>query len=111
AMPRTHALLDPEGVWLDQGVIVTPDCCPSRTSIWSGQHTHRTGVLLSWGLQGGAEAWKTTTQSIQVLLKNAGYRTGIYGKYLNGFKRQNVGPAVPPGWSEFHVFYGADDRN
>ena len=43
----------------------------------------------------GAKAWRTPTQSVQVLLRNAGYRTGLYGKYLNGFKV--IGPAVPAG--------------
>jgi hypothetical protein len=37
---------------------------------------------------------------LPVWLQAAGYHTGIYGKYLNGYQS----PYIAPGWDEWHVF-------
>ena len=35
-------------------------------------------------------------------LKAAGYHTGLYGKYINGYGAG--APYIPPGWDEWHAF-------
>src|SRR5262249_26198141 len=47
------------------------------------------------------------SSSLATWLKGAGYHTGLYGKYLNGYASLWTPPApphVPPGWDEWHAF-------
>jgi arylsulfatase A-like enzyme len=74
----------PDRTGFHRAVVTTPTCCPSRTSIFTGKYAHNHGVLtneieMPWG----AGAFDPT-HSIQYVLRQAGYRTGIAGKYLNG---------------------------
>lgn len=85
------------------GVVPTSLCCPSRTSILSGRYSHNTGVYKNTSTYGG---WKTFHDSgeeehtIAVALQTAGYRTGLFGKYLNGWVASPE-DFVPPGWNAF----------
>ena len=47
------------------------------------------------------------TSTIATWLHQAGYRTGLIGKYLNQYNL--LTPAVPPGWDDFRAFDTADD--
>jgi N-acetylglucosamine-6-sulfatase len=103
-MPRTRAELADQGVDFTQGFMTTPVCCPSRASTLSGSFAHRTGVYRNGGTNGGADDFEDTG-SIGVWLQDAGYRTSLIGKYLNGYGQlwdQNTEPPyVPPGWTEW----------
>jgi len=105
-LPLTTALLQPEAVQFERAFVTTPECCPSRASILTGLYSHNTGVLQSYGVNGGAPRFDPSS-TIATWLHAAGYRTGLYGKYLNLYHL--ISPAVPPGWSEFHAFVGNDD--
>src|SRR5207245_1195955 len=90
-------------------VVTTALCCPSRSSILKGEYAHTTGVLTNSQPLGGALDFDDSS-SLATWLHGQGYRTGLYGKYLNGY-RQLWGPApampyVPPGWDEWHAFQG-----
>jgi arylsulfatase A-like enzyme len=100
-MPLTSGLLSSETVKFQNAFVTTPDCCPSRASILTGLYSHNTGVLQDYNQSGGAISFNPNS-TMATWLKDAGYRTGIYGKYLNAYYL--LSPAVPPGWSEFHVF-------
>jgi N-acetylglucosamine-6-sulfatase len=107
-MPHTRAALAEQGVELSNAFITTPVCCPSRASILSGQYAHRSGVYTNVGPNGGADDFDDSS-SMGIWLQAAGYRTGFYGKYLNGYRDlwdEGLGetPYVPPGWSEWHAF-------
>jgi arylsulfatase A-like enzyme len=81
-------------------------CCPSRASILTGLYAHHTGVLSNEPPNGGALAFDDVS-TIATWLQAAGYRTGLYGKYLNGYLKLWTAPAppyVPPGWNEWHAF-------
>src|SRR2546426_35260 len=54
-MPRTRAELADHGVEFPEAFMTTPLCCPSRSSILSGQYSHRTGVYKNGGNNGGAD--------------------------------------------------------
>jgi len=81
AMPRTLEYFS-KGTTFANAYATTPLCCPSRASIFTGRYAHNHGVHSN----GRAEARvldQTTT--LQYHLQEAGYRTGIFGKYLNGW--------------------------
>jgi arylsulfatase A-like enzyme len=103
-MPGTRAELADQGIELPEAFMTTPLCCPSRSSILQGSYAHRTGVYKNGGNNGGADDFDDT-KSIAIWLQNAGYRTSLIGKYLNGYAQLWTSPNppyVPPGWSEWH---------
>jgi N-sulfoglucosamine sulfohydrolase len=67
-----------DGMLFTEAFLTTSSCSPSRTSIISGLYPHNTDAeQLSWPLP---ETKKTFVQE----LKNAGYWTGLAGKYHMG---------------------------
>ncbi|MGW7527243.1 sulfatase family protein [Streptomyces sp. NPDC054783] len=85
-------------------------CCPSRSSIFTGQYPHNTGVFTNNGKDGGYGAFLKNDdeqKSFGPALQRAGYRTGFMGKYLNGYQPADRNgtskPYVPPGWDEWDV--------
>jgi len=71
-----------------------------------GQYAHTTGVLTNTQPLGGAPNFDDSS-SIATWLQSAGYRTGLFGKYLNGYSSLWTTPNppyVPPGWDEWHAF-------
>src|SRR4029450_13169492 len=112
-MPWVTSELRNSGVTFTNGHVTTALCCPSRTSILTGQYAHRTGVHDNNPPDGGAEVFDDGS-TIATWLKAAGYRTGFIGKYLNGYN--NLSPYIPPGWDEWFVqvqvkFYDYDVNN
>src|SRR5436190_764263 len=108
-MPEVESELAASGVKFTNAVVTTALCCPSRSSILKGEYAHTTGVLSNSQPIGGAPNFDDSS-SLATWLQGQGYRTGLYGKYLNGY-RQLWGPVpampyVPPGWDEWHAFQG-----
>lgn len=102
AMPRVHALLASKGVTFANAFSVNPVCCPSRTSILTGGYSHTTRVYTNEVNQpyGGFDAFDDRV-TIATALQEAGYRTGLMGKYLNGYGNEYV----PPGWDRWFATY------
>ena len=73
-------------------------CCPSRATILSGLYSHHTRVETS---HDGPKF--DPSQTIATWLDDAGYRTALFGKYLN-FYPWGRGPFDPPGWDKFAAF-------
>lgn len=71
-----------------------PQCCPARATFHSGQYAHNHGVLDNSAPDGGYEAFRDA-RTLAVGLNRSGYRTGLIGKYLNGYEASHP---VPPGW-------------
>jgi N-acetylglucosamine-6-sulfatase len=103
-MPRTRAELGDSGIEFKNGFMTTPLCCPSRSSILTGSFAHRTGVYKNGGTNGGADDLDDSS-TIATWLQGAGYRTALFGKYLNGYPQlwdaATEPPYVPPGWTEW----------
>jgi len=99
-MPIVTSELVNSGVTFTNGHVTTSLCCPSRTSILTGDYSHRTGVHDNDPPDGGAEVFDDS-QTIAIWLHDAGYRTGFIGKYLNGYS--SLSPCIPPGYDEWHV--------
>ena len=102
-MPRTKALLHDEGTTFDNYFVTYALCCPSRATTLRGQYPHGTGVRGNAPPEGGWETFRTLgreASTIATWLRDAGYRTAMFGKYMNGY-RPNAG--IPAGWSEWYV--------
>ena len=86
-MPRTRRVFGREGTDFKNAFVSDPLCCPSRASIFSGRYPHNTHVETE-------EEAKNLAQdsTIQRYLKQAGYCTGIFGKYLNSWKLSTPPP-------------------
>ncbi len=103
-MPAVERLLVASGVTFTNAYVTTSTCCPSRASILTGQYAHNTGVLANNPRDGGAEHFRSAS-TIATWLRDAGYRTALVGKYLNGYGRESL--VTPPGWGDWHAFVDA----
>jgi len=110
-MPQVQAMQS-RGVTFDNYFVTDSLCCPSRSSIFTGDLPHDTGVFTNTGPDGGFGAFYThhdQRHSFNVYLQRAGYRTAMMGKYLNGYLTHTVPVRptyVPPGWNEWDVAGG-----
>ena len=103
-MPSVQSLIGEHGVTFSHALVSVSLCCPSRTTILRGQYSHNTGVLSNGGTNGGFEAAYgngVEQSTIATWLHAAGYRTGLFGKYLNGYPATASDTYIPPGWSDF----------
>lgn len=99
AMPIVQDKLVARGVTFTNAFITTPVCCPARASILAGGfYAHNTGVLTNGRPNGSVEKFNDT-ETLATLLQNAGYKTALVGKYLNGYNL--IAPYIPPGWTMF----------
>ena len=77
-MPATRRWFATGGTRFTEAFATTPLCCPARASIFTGRYAHNHGVLKS------RDAYALDQRStLQRYLQDAGYRTAIFGKYLN----------------------------
>lgn len=103
-MPTLQAELIGKGTWFRHGFVVNSICCPSRAAILTGRYSHSTGVWANSGAYGGYKAFKPVQGStLATWLDDAGYRTGLFGKYMNGYSSKGAA-SVPPGWDRWVAF-------
>lgn len=90
------------------GFSPTSACCPARSSLLTAQFAHTTGVYNNVDVNyGGWPAFNRSgfeEQTIAVALDQAGYRTGLVGKYMNLWNRAEEG-FVPEGWDVFRALW------
>jgi N-acetylglucosamine-6-sulfatase len=97
-MPNTYRELVQHGFRFTRSFVTNPWCCPSRASILTGQYSHTNGVW-TVGSPAGITAWfPHESSTLATWLRGAGYRTGIIGKYLNGYGKPSIPAYKPPGW-------------
>jgi arylsulfatase A-like enzyme len=104
-MPRTQELIRKQGVSFNQYFVSMATCCPSRTTLLRGQYSHNTQIFETTLPDGGFEkfyALKSEKSTIAVWLEDAGYKTGLFGKYLNGYPATATQTYIPPGWTEWY---------
>ena len=90
----TLGRLAARGVTFSNAFATTPICCPSRASILTGRYARHHGVLTNVRPDGGVARFDDRS-TLATWLQAAGVRTGLVGRYLNGYRSQ----AIPPGWS------------
>jgi N-acetylglucosamine-6-sulfatase len=105
-MTRLKKLVTDQGARLNQHYVSLSLCCPSRVAGLRGQFAHNTGIYTNSAPEGGFEATYAKgleASTAATWLQAAGYRTALFGKYLNGYP--NTAPSgtyVPPGWTEWY---------
>ena len=104
-MPRLQSLLSEQGTTLANNFVTLALCCPSRTTILRGQYAHNTRVFTN-ALPGGGfqKVFDTGLErsTVATWLQQAGYRTVLMGKYLNGYPGTAGNSYIPPGWDEWY---------
>jgi N-acetylglucosamine-6-sulfatase len=113
-MPKTRSLLQERGMSFQNAFVSNPICCPSRATIMRGQYAHNDGVWNNENVPGpsssGWHAYHTKGRErddLATRLHAAGYRTGLFGKYLNGYKGTlNGARYVPQGWDRWFATWG-----
>jgi N-acetylglucosamine-6-sulfatase len=106
-----HVLqMEKDGATFSHYFVTDSLCCPSRTSIFTGEFPHDSGVFTNTGNDGGFGTFlrkADTLRTFALTLHNAGYATAMMGKYLNGYAPESTALAprgyVPAGWSEWDV--------
>lgn len=108
-MPHVLAM-ENAGVSFDNYFVTDSLCCPSRTSILTGQFPHNTKVYGNTEPQGGFEGFLRNGNPNETFapgLQDRGYQTGFFGKFLNLYAPQvdfgGQQPWISPGWSAWNV--------
>jgi N-acetylglucosamine-6-sulfatase len=100
-MPKTLSKLRDKGMSFSNAFVSNALCCPSRATIMRGQYAHNTGVWSNKGSRGGWKAYSSNgneKDNMATRLDAAGYRTGLFGKYLNEYPGARD---KPPGWDRW----------
>ena len=103
-MPKVKSLLVDQWVSFSNYLVSVSLCCPSRVTTLRGQYSHNSGVRTNGGGNGGFElayASGLEQSTIATWLQATGYRTALYGKYLNGYPATAPARYVPPGWTDW----------
>ncbi|MFM9105191.1 MAG: sulfatase [Chloroflexota bacterium] len=102
ALPKTRRRLR-DAAFYPNFFFNTPLCDPSRAAFLTGQYGHNNGVL--WNMRDGPDSTYSVyrrnglaRRSIPYVLRKAGYRTGLFGKFLNS--GQTIGNR-PAGWDRW----------
>ncbi|XP_056874964.1 glucosamine (N-acetyl)-6-sulfatase (Sanfilippo disease IIID), b [Takifugu flavidus] len=110
-MKKTKDLIGNAGATFVNAFTVTPLCCPSRSSILTGQYPHNHGVRNN-SLSGNCSSpqWQKgpESQAFPVFLSKLEYQTFFAGKYLNQYGQKDAGHVghIPPGWDHWHALVG-----
>jgi N-acetylglucosamine-6-sulfatase len=107
AMPTVSERLAVPGVTFSEAFVVNPLCCPSRASILTGNYSH-THLVYRQDPPFGRFDWFDDSSTLATWLDEAGYRTGLFGKYIDGGQHAAVTGYVPPGWDRWVAFVHAE---
>jgi arylsulfatase A-like enzyme len=97
-MPSTRRVFKQRGAWFLNAFVTTPLCCPSRVSILTGRFGHNHHIRNNnQGHRAGP------LRMVQEKLRRRGYRTALFGKFLNAWPLEKR----PPGF-DFWATPGRD---
>src|SRR5215207_6792672 len=96
-----------EGVRFTDAYAPSPVCAPSRASLMTGLHQGHARVRGNMGRNNERVPLKEEDVTVAEVLKGAGYRTGIVGKWGLG----EPGTTGVPGRQGFDYFYGYLNQN
>jgi len=104
-MPNVQSLLATQGTTFADAIDSFPLCCPARATFITGQYAHNHGVggnFYPYGWYGMSDRGNV----LPAWLQQAGYRTALIGKWLNGYGALDAHGEVPAG---FDVWRGLLD--
>lgn len=113
-MPRVHQRLVTGGTQLTRTYTQYALCSPSRATMLTGRYSQNTGVRRNATPFGGFQTFYANGMhnvSVNVWLKAAGYRTGLIGKFINGYPSTAPSNYVPPNWDYWAVTPGTNSYN
>ncbi len=76
-----------------------PLCCPTRATLLTGLYSHHTGVETNFDAPDF-----DASSTLATWLDDAGYETGLFGKYLNNYPFGRGAGYIPPGWDRWSAF-------
>ena len=103
AMPIVQEQLVDRGITFSNAFVSNPLCCPSRASILTGNYSHTTGVYRQTTPYGAFESFRDGS-TLATWLHDAGYTTGLFGKYIDAYQNGALTGYVPPGWDRWVSF-------
>lgn len=95
-----------EGVRFTQAYSNAPLCSPTRVALMTGRYQQRYGVEYVFTPRSAGKGLSPSVPTLSSLLRKAGYRTGIFGKWHLGWE-----PEFSPlkhGFDEFFGLRGSD---
>jgi len=107
-MLKTRSVLKNKGMTFENAFVSHAVCCPARATIMRGQYAHNTNVWSNTAsdssstTSGGWRAYKNNgneADNVATRLHDIGYRTGLFGKYLNGYTDTTT--VIPRGWDRW----------
>lgn len=102
-MPNVERLLARPGTKFKDYIVPTPQCCPSRAALLTGEYGHNNGVTAN---NPGYGTLRRPGNILPVWLRHAGYVTAHVGKYLNGYSKVTRPTRAAPGWNRWQTFAG-----
>lgn len=111
-MTQVKALITAPGTTFARHYVNVSLCCPSRVTTLRGQFAHNSTIMSNDAPDGGFEgtyAKGLEASTVATWLQDAGYRTALIGKYLNGYP--DTAPSanyIPPGWTEWYAANGGN---
>ncbi len=96
-MPNVQKLLANKGTTFADAVDSFPLCCPARATFITGQYAHNHGVKGNFAPYGWY-GMKDRKNILPAWLDDAGYRTALIGKWLNGYGALDAHGEVPHGF-------------
>jgi arylsulfatase A-like enzyme len=111
-MPNLRSLLVEQGTTFENSFVTNSLCCPSRATMLRGQYTHNHKIFSNAPPHGGAPKFRALGRedsTVATWLKEEGYQTAFFGKYLNhygGYGGNSDKSHVPKGWDEWHAIAG-----
>jgi N-acetylglucosamine-6-sulfatase len=87
-------------VRFNKAYLNNPLCCPSRATLLTGQYSHHHKVE-----ENNLPSQLDESNTLATWLKGAGYKTGLIGKYFNGYPFGR-GAYKPAGWDSWQAFVG-----
>ena len=97
-MPKTLSLVAEHGVTFINSFVNLPLCAPSRASFLTGQAAHNHGIIDN---DGGKKFGNYEKDALPVWLQEAGYKTALIGKYINGYRIRKQPKSWSKYWSDF----------
>jgi len=97
-LPNVKRLLAAKGTTFTNAVDTFPLCCPSRATFITGQYAHNHGVIGNFWPYGWY-GMKDRRNILPAWMHQAGYRTALIGKWLNGYGARDAHGEIPAGFT------------
>jgi len=100
-LPNIQNYLITNGTIFTNNFVTTSNCCPSRATFFTGLYVHNHQVYTNVPKLNGSIAAFDDSSTLAVWLNTGDYRTGLIGKYLNGYGIFTEPSYIPPGWDDW----------